>query len=58
LQHVVEVLRSTYGPLRFYLNHCTGEGAYLALASGFPRRGPIGGAQVNPCPVGTILTFD
>lgn len=51
LQHVVEVVRNTYGSLRFYLNHCTGELAYVALASAF-------GDQVQPCPVGTTLTFE
>jgi 7,8-dihydropterin-6-yl-methyl-4-(beta-D-ribofuranosyl)aminobenzene 5'-phosphate synthase len=51
LQHVVEVLRDTYGALRFYLNHCTGAQAYLALANAF-------GDRVNLCPAGTILIFE
>jgi 7,8-dihydropterin-6-yl-methyl-4-(beta-D-ribofuranosyl)aminobenzene 5'-phosphate synthase len=51
LEHVVEAVRDTYGSLRFYLNHCTGEPAYVALASAF-------GDRVQPCPVGTILTFE
>lgn len=50
LKRVVDVLRDTYGIPRLYLNHCTGERAYVALASAF-------GEQVNPCPVGTTLTF-
>lgn len=58
LQHVVGVLRDTYDSPRLYLNHCTGERAYVALANAFPRRGPIGGERVNPCPAGTMLTFD
>jgi 7,8-dihydropterin-6-yl-methyl-4-(beta-D-ribofuranosyl)aminobenzene 5'-phosphate synthase len=51
LQHVVDVLSDTYGSLRLYPNHCTGERAYVALANAF-------GDQVSPCPVGTTLTFD
>ena len=51
LQHVIEVLRQTYGPLDFYLNHCTGAQAYLALANAF-------GDRVNLCPAGTILEFE
>lgn len=51
LQHVVEVLRDTYGPLRFHLNHCTGERAFLALANAF-------GDRVRLCPAGTILEFE
>jgi 7,8-dihydropterin-6-yl-methyl-4-(beta-D-ribofuranosyl)aminobenzene 5'-phosphate synthase len=51
LKRVIEVLRDTYGSPRLYLNHCTGERAYVALASAF-------GNQVSPCPVGTTLTFD
>ena len=51
LQHVVEVLRKTYDNLlRFYLNHCTGEQAFLALSNAF-------GDRVNLCPAGTTLTF-
>ncbi len=51
LSHVVDVLHDTYGSLRFYLNHCTGERAYIALANAF-------GGRVNPCPVGMTLTFN
>lgn len=51
LKRVIEVLRDTYGSPRLYLNHCTGERAYVALASAF-------GHQVSPCPVGTKLTFE
>lgn len=50
LQHVVEVLRE-YGPLRFYLNHCSGERAYVALSTAF-------GDRVQPCPAGTTLIFE
>lgn len=49
LQHLVEVLR-TYGAMRFFPNHCTGQTAYVALANAF-------GSQVIPCPVGTELVF-
>ncbi|HEY84498.1 MAG TPA: MBL fold metallo-hydrolase [Chloroflexi bacterium] len=51
LQRVTEVLRDRYASPRLYLNHCTGERAILALANAF-------GERVNPCPVGTTLTFD
>jgi 7,8-dihydropterin-6-yl-methyl-4-(beta-D-ribofuranosyl)aminobenzene 5'-phosphate synthase len=51
LKRVIEVLRDTYETPRLYLNHCTGERAYVALTSAF-------GDQVKPCPVGTTLTFD
>jgi 7,8-dihydropterin-6-yl-methyl-4-(beta-D-ribofuranosyl)aminobenzene 5'-phosphate synthase len=50
LQHVIEVLRDTYGSPRLYLNHCTGERAYITLANAF-------GDQVNPFPAGTTLTL-
>jgi 7,8-dihydropterin-6-yl-methyl-4-(beta-D-ribofuranosyl)aminobenzene 5'-phosphate synthase len=50
LHHVVEVLRQSYGPLQLYPNHCTGERAYVALSTAFNER-------VQPCPVGTSLTF-
>lgn len=51
LKRVITVLRDTYGTPRLFLNHCTGERAYVALASAF-------GDQVNPCPVGTTLTLE
>jgi len=50
-QHIVAVLHDTYGSLRFYLSHCTGERAYVALANTF-------GDRVHPCPVGTTVTLD
>jgi 7,8-dihydropterin-6-yl-methyl-4-(beta-D-ribofuranosyl)aminobenzene 5'-phosphate synthase len=50
LHHVVDVLRE-YDPLHLYPNHCTGERAYVALATAF-------GDRVQPCPVGTTLTFE
>jgi 7,8-dihydropterin-6-yl-methyl-4-(beta-D-ribofuranosyl)aminobenzene 5'-phosphate synthase len=58
LQHIVNELRDTYGSPRLYLNHCTGERAYVALVDAFPRRGPIGSDWVTPCPAGTTLIFD
>jgi len=51
LKRVIDVLRDTYDVPRLYLNHCTGERAYVALASAFDNR-------VNPCPVGTTLIFE
>jgi 7,8-dihydropterin-6-yl-methyl-4-(beta-D-ribofuranosyl)aminobenzene 5'-phosphate synthase len=51
LRRVIDVLRDVYGSPRLHLNHCTGERAYVALASAF-------GDAVNPCPAGTIITFD
>jgi 7,8-dihydropterin-6-yl-methyl-4-(beta-D-ribofuranosyl)aminobenzene 5'-phosphate synthase len=51
LQHVVGELRDTYGSSRLYLNHCTGERAYVALVNAF-------GDRVQPCPAGTTLTFE
>jgi 7,8-dihydropterin-6-yl-methyl-4-(beta-D-ribofuranosyl)aminobenzene 5'-phosphate synthase len=50
LQHVIEVLRDTYGSPRLYLNHCTGERAHIALANAF-------GDQANPFPAGTTLVL-
>jgi 7,8-dihydropterin-6-yl-methyl-4-(beta-D-ribofuranosyl)aminobenzene 5'-phosphate synthase len=51
LQRVVKILRDGYNSPHLYLNHCTGVQAYLTLANAF-------GDRVNPCPVGTTLTFD
>ena len=51
LQHVIEIIRTTYSQARFYLNHCTGERAYVALATAF-------GDRVQPCPAGTTLIFE
>lgn len=51
LQHVIEVLRDTYGSPRLYLNHCTGEQAFVTLAAAF-------GDLVHGCPAGTALTFE
>lgn len=49
LRHTIEVLK-TYGSPQLYPNHCTGEQAYVALASAF-------GERVAPCPAGTVLPF-
>jgi 7,8-dihydropterin-6-yl-methyl-4-(beta-D-ribofuranosyl)aminobenzene 5'-phosphate synthase len=49
LEHVVAEL-TAYGNPRLYLNHCTGDGAYLALAQAF-------GERVAPCPAGAVLKF-
>jgi 7,8-dihydropterin-6-yl-methyl-4-(beta-D-ribofuranosyl)aminobenzene 5'-phosphate synthase len=51
LNHVVSVLREEYDSPQLYLNHCTGENAYVVMVNSF-------GNRVKPCPVGTILTFD
>jgi len=51
LQHVIDVLREDYPPIRFYLNHCTGERAIIALSNAF-------GELVQPFPVGSQLVFD
>lgn len=50
LQHIVEVLGTSYAPMRFYPNHCTGQRAYVALASAF-------GDAVQPFSAGMTLTF-
>ncbi len=53
LNHAIEVLRG-YGQeqsMDLYPNHCTGERAYIALVQAF-------GSRVQPCPAGTVLTFD
>lgn len=49
LRRVIEVLRELGVP-RLYLNHCTGQRAYVALAQAF-------GKEVAPCPAGTMLSF-
>jgi 7,8-dihydropterin-6-yl-methyl-4-(beta-D-ribofuranosyl)aminobenzene 5'-phosphate synthase len=49
LCRLVEVLRPL-GPPALFLNHCTGQTAYVALAQAF-------GDRVAPCPAGTLLEF-
>jgi 7,8-dihydropterin-6-yl-methyl-4-(beta-D-ribofuranosyl)aminobenzene 5'-phosphate synthase len=49
MRHLVGVLRRL-GPPALYLNHCTGQAAYVALAHAF-------GERVAPCPAGTVLEF-
>ena len=49
LRCVIEVLRELGVP-RLYLNHCTGQRAYVTLAQAF-------GEKVAPCPAGTRLSF-
>jgi 7,8-dihydropterin-6-yl-methyl-4-(beta-D-ribofuranosyl)aminobenzene 5'-phosphate synthase len=49
LRRVIEVLRELGLP-RLYLNHCTGQRAYVVLAQAL-------GEVVAPCPVGTSLNF-
>ena len=49
LCRLIEVLRPL-GPPALFLNHCTGQAAYVALAQAF-------GDRVAPCPAGTLLEF-
>jgi len=49
LRHVSNVLREQYDLLYIYLNHCTGERAYVAMVNAF-------GNRVKPCPAGTTFT--
>jgi len=49
LRRVIEVLRELGVP-RLYLNHCTGQRAYVTLAQAF-------GEKVAPCPAGTRLSL-
>ncbi len=49
LRRVIEVLREIGVP-QLYLNHCTGQRAYITLAQAF-------GEKVAPCPAGTRLNF-
>jgi len=49
LRRVIEVLRELGVP-RLYLNHCTGQRAYVTLAQAF-------GEKMAPCPAGTRLNF-
>ncbi|MBC8263626.1 MAG: MBL fold metallo-hydrolase [Anaerolineales bacterium] len=49
LRRVIEVLRELGVP-RLYLNHCTGQRAYVTLAQAFSEK-------VAPCPAGTRLNF-
>jgi 7,8-dihydropterin-6-yl-methyl-4-(beta-D-ribofuranosyl)aminobenzene 5'-phosphate synthase len=49
LRRVIEVLRELGLP-QLYLNHCTGQRAYVTLAHAL-------GEAVAPCPVGTSFEF-
>lgn len=51
LEHIVRVLREHYDLCHFYLNHCTGERAYVTLVNAF-------GERVKHCPAGTILIIN
>lgn len=46
LEHIVAVLEERYPEMTYYVNHCTGEDAYVALVNAFGR-------HVHPCPAGT-----
>jgi metal-dependent hydrolase (beta-lactamase superfamily II) len=43
-------IRPAHNSPQLYINHCTGERAYLALAHAF-------GDRVEVCPAGTVLDF-
>ncbi|MBC7264165.1 MAG: MBL fold metallo-hydrolase [Chloroflexi bacterium] len=49
LARVIHILKELGSP-RLYLNHCTGERAFVALSTAF-------GDAVLPCPAGTLLHF-
>lgn len=49
LDRIVDVLRPL-GPPALFLNHCTGQAAYVTLAQAI-------GERAAPCPAGTILEF-
>jgi 7,8-dihydropterin-6-yl-methyl-4-(beta-D-ribofuranosyl)aminobenzene 5'-phosphate synthase len=51
LKHIASELREHYGQLYFYLNHCTGERAYVSMVNTFSE-------LVKPCPAGTVMTFN
>lgn len=51
LAHIVDVLRDMSGLRRIYPSHCSGERSYVALAAAF-------GDSIQPCPAGTVLSFD
>lgn len=47
LRRLIDVLQGMGAPA-LYLNHCTGQAAYVVLARAF-------GDRVSPCPAGTVL---
>lgn len=49
LHRIVEMLHPL-GPPALFLNHCTGQAAYVTLAQAL-------GEKVAPCPAGTVLEF-
>ena len=51
LNHVTNVIQEQYDLKCFYLNHCTGESAFISMVNAF-------GDQVNPCSVGTVIIFE
>jgi len=53
LNHVINFIRRKCGMRTPYIypNHCTGERTYLTMVQAF-------GEKVQPCPAGTVLTFD
>ena len=51
LRHICNVLQEQYDPLYLYLNHCTGERAYVSMVNVF-------GNRIEPCPAGTAHVFD
>ena len=51
LQFVAQKLSGWGGLQRLYLNHCSGQEAYVTL------RHALGGAIVRPCPAGAVLEW-
>lgn len=48
LRHIIAVLRDEYGSPALYLNHCTGDAAFVALSNAF-------GEKVHTFPAGASL---
>ncbi len=51
LAHIVDVLKGVSTLKRIMPSHCSGEGPFVALSVAF-------GDAVQPCPAGTVLSFE
>jgi 7,8-dihydropterin-6-yl-methyl-4-(beta-D-ribofuranosyl)aminobenzene 5'-phosphate synthase len=51
LRHIGDVLGGMAALQHIYLNHCSGEAAFVSLVQAF------GSSVVQPCPAGTVLEF-
>ena len=51
LRHIIAVLRDEYGSPALYLNHCTGDTAFVALSNAF-------GEKVHTFPAGASLVVE